>query len=301
MELWGWPVRYRGALMNYPYPIPGMQGNTAAFIAGVASRLGSYNKPLDARSLVSVDYSQLIPTVTLVGYSFKVRPGGEPQLWINSPAIDTTDTLLTFYVEGGIGGRAYEIIINTTLADTEIRTDVLTVNVQGDDCACAALMTPTYPPGYSGAVSSDGSVIVNTALRFFVSATTPIGAHVLDRWYNTTTGNIYDYVSNGLTSWWEEATIGGGGGYGANIVKMNPITPDGSTVEFTLTATDGTAVDIQTSNNLLVSVDGVWQEPTAQYAASVNVVEFAQAPTADSMIFMLWLSPPSDTPPAPGP
>lgn len=277
--------------------IPGQQADPTLFTASALGQLGAYNKPLDARTLLSVEYSSLTPSVTLVGYSFRVRPGGEPQLWLDTAAIDSTSTMLSFYVGGGIAGQAYEIVINAMLADSEIRSDVLTVNVLGDDgCGCMVLSLPQTPPG---SVSGDGSVTVNTAPRFFVSATTPIGANVLDRWYNSVTGNIYDYVSNGLTTWWEEATIGGGGGYGANIVKMNPITPDGFTVEFTLTATDGTEVDIQTSNNLLVSVDGVWQEPTLQYAASVDVVEFAQAPFADSVIFMLWLSPPPPTPPAP--
>jgi hypothetical protein len=284
--------------MNYPYPIPGAQVSPALFTADTTLQLGFYNKPLDARTLISVDYSQLVPAVTLLGYSFRVRPGGEPQLGIDISTLDTAGTSLSFFVTGGIGGQAYQLVINATTNDNETRSDVLTVNVLGDDCGCALVGPPPLP---GGAVSGDGSITVNTAPRFFVSATTPIGANVLDRWYNTTSGNIYDYVSNGLTTWWEEATIGGGGGYGANIVKMNPITPDGSTVEFTLTATDGTTVDIQTSNNLLVSVDGVWQEPTLQYAASVDVIEFAQAPTADSVIFMLWLSPPPPTPPAPGP
>jgi hypothetical protein len=41
---------------------------------------------------------------------------------------------------------------------------------------------------------------------------------------------------------------------------------------------------------LLVSVDGVWQEPTLQYSAAGNVVVFGQAPNADSAVFMLWFS-----------
>jgi hypothetical protein len=283
--------------MNYPYFIPGAQADPASFVADTTLQLGAYNKPLDARTLISVDYSQLIPAVTLENFFIRVRPGGEPQLWIDAASIDTTSTLLTFYAEGGIGGQAYEVVINTMLVDSGVRSDLLTINVLGDGCACMVLSLPPVSGG--GATSGDGSIIVNMAPRFFVSASTPIGANVLDRWYNTTTGDIYDFVSNGLTSWWEKATVGGGGGYGANIVKMNPITPDGFTVGFTLTATDGTAVNIQTSNNLLVSVDGVWQEPTVQYAASIDVIEFAQAPFADSEIFMLWASPPPDTPPAP--
>jgi hypothetical protein len=284
--------------MNYPYLIPGLQGNPASFVASATLQLGAYNKPLDARTLISIDYSQLTPAVTLVSYAFRVQPGGSPQLWLDGSGIDTTKTLLSFYADGGIAGLAYEIVISALLTGGEVRSDTLTVNVLGDDgCDCMVLRLPL--PG--GAVSGDGSITVNTAPRFFVSATTPIGANVLDRWYKSTTGDIYDFVTNGLTSWWEKATVGGGGGYGANIVKMNAITPDGFTRDFTLTATDGSTVDIQSTNALLVSVDGVWQEPVTQYAASIDTIEFAQAPFIDSDVFMLWLSPPVPTPSAPGP
>jgi hypothetical protein len=285
--------------MNYPYKIPGAQTNPNSFVADNTFILGTVDKFLDARTQISVDYSALIPAVTLVNYSFKVKPGGDPQLWIDGSALNTSP-LLTFYLNGGIAGRAYEVTINMLLDSGEIRSDVLTVQMFGDDCGCAKVFSLSdVIAGATGAVSGDGALYVNSYPRFFVSVSTPVGARVLDRWYNLTNGNIYDYVSNGITSWWEEATIGGGGGYGANVVKMNSITPDGFTVQFTLTAIDGTVVDIQSTNSLLVSVDGVWQEPVTQYAASIDVVEFVQAPFVDSVIFMLWMSPPPPTPPSP--
>jgi len=285
--------------MNYPYFIPGAQADPASFAANTTLILGTLDKPLDARTLVTVDYSGIIPADTVAGYLFRVRPGGDPQLWIDAAALDATKTILTFYVSEGLRGKAYELVVTAKLTSGGVRSDLLSVNVLGGDCDCASVI---YPLGYrTNAVSGDGSIYVNTAPCFFISATTPIGANVLDRWYNTTTGSIYDFVTNGLTSWWEEAIVGGGGGYGANVVKMNAITPDGATTTFTLTATDGSTVDIVTANTLLVSVDGVWQEPTTQYVASGNKIAFAQPPSLDSIVFMLWLSPPPDTPPAPGP
>jgi hypothetical protein len=172
--------------------------------------------------------------------------------------------ILKFSISGGIAGRAYEVTINMTGTAGNTRSDVLTVNLLGGDCGCAPV-PPYYPPGYSGATSGDGSIIINTRPRYFISLTPPVGAHVLDRWYNIATGAIADFVN------------------------------------FTLTAVDGTLVEIQTANNLFVSVDGVWQEPTTQFMASTDQVAFAQAPFSDSVVFMLWLSPPPDTPPAPGP
>jgi|HubBroStandDraft_5_1064220.scaffolds.fasta_scaffold16980_4 hypothetical protein len=281
----------------YQYLIPGMQGDPASFVANTTLTLGSLDKPLDAVTQVLVDYSAIIPAISSIeGFSFRVKPGGEPQLWITDGQTGTAPSL-AFTVSGGIAGQAYELVINTKLDTGDIRSDVLTINVMGDTCGCA-----TFAPMYRlpDVVSGDGSVVVNVAPRFFISATTPVGARVLDRWYNSITGSIYDFVTNGLASWWEESTIGGGGGYGANIVKMNPIVPDGSTTQFTLTATDGTLVDILGTNTLLVSVDGVWQEPETQYGAAVDQIVFAQAPFSDSIIFMLWLSPPPSTPPPSG-
>lgn len=80
------------------------------------------------------------------------------------------------------------------------------------------------------------------------------------------------------------------GGDGANIVKMNPITPDGTTTIFVLTASDGSTVGIAGANYLFVSVDGVWQEPGVQYTATGDQIAFAQAPTADAAVFMLWFA-----------
>jgi hypothetical protein len=283
--------------MNYyAYPIPGQQANPTAFTADTTHVLGDVDKGVDSRVMVTVDYSQLIPSVTLTGYSFRVEPGGEPQLWIDGSTLGSPATSLTFYVKGGVSGVQYTVKVVATQADMEIRTDMLYVNVLGDaDCAgsgCAGVQ-PSAPT--NGAVSNDGSIITNTAPRFFVSATPPVGANVLDRYYNTTNGNVYDYVSTGLTTEWVEAGTGGGSGGGggaSNIIQMQPIFPDGVATTFTLTVS-GLTVNIVGSTSLFVSVDGVWQQPVTQYQASGNQIIFGQAPSADSVIFMLWFAPPT--------
>ena len=278
--------------MNYPYLIPGTQADPASFAANATLILGTLDKPLDARTLVTVDYSGIIPTDTLSNYSFRVKPGGEPQLSIDNPTLDVTNTILTFYVDGGIAGRAYEVAVVAILLSGGVRADTLTVNVGGEDCGCCSLPAPVYP---TGNVSSDGSVIVNTAPRFFVSATFPVNPRVLDRWYDTTTANIYDFVSDGLNTFWELAGGsgggGGGGGAGTNIITIQPLSPDGVTSLFTMTSTSR-PVTVTTANTLFVSVDGVWQEPVVQYQATGNQLQFTQAPSADSVIFIAWFAPP---------
>src|SRR5215475_3802216 len=189
----------------YQYPIPGSTIVQNAFVANNTGVLGDLDQSVDAKTRIIVDYSQLNPAVTLTGYSFRISPGGEPQLWIEATTLGSPATTLTFMVSGGIGGRQYRLAVDALLNTSEVRTDILNVNIQGEDCGCSIVLPPAPT---NNAVSSDGSIITNTAPRFFVSATPPIGANVLDRWYNTTNGNQYDYISTGLTSEWVQA--GGG-------------------------------------------------------------------------------------------
>ena len=217
--------------MNYPYLIPGQQVNTTSFVANATLKLGAYSKSPEANTLLTVDYSQLIPAMSLTRFSFKVQPGGAPQLWIDTVKINSN--ILTFMLSGGMGGRSYELAITSHAADGEARTDVLNVNVLGDDICCD-VPQPLLASG-NGVVTSDGLVIINTAPRFFVSGVAPVGANVLDRWYNTATGDVYDYITDGLNVYWQLAGSsgddGGGGGSGsaANILNIAPIHPDGVT------------------------------------------------------------------------
>ena len=184
--------------MNYPYPIPASQGNIASFVASSTGKLGIYTKALDANTYIVIDYSQLVPEVDVLTFYFRVKPGGEPQLLVSNVLLDAGH--VTFNLSGGIGGRTYEVTVNSKLAFTnEIRSDVLTVNVPGDDCdSCQIIQAPVN----NGVTSPDGSLLVNTAPRFFVSSTPPNGANVMDQWYNPTTGNLYSNASNGSTANW---------------------------------------------------------------------------------------------------
>lgn len=281
--------------MNAPYLIPGTQINPTCFVANTTLDLGSYDKPVNAQTLLSVDYSQLVPAVTIQRYSFRISPGGEPQLEIGSSAINNTaKNLLQFYILGGVAGRAYEVIIVVKFTTTEVRSDRLTINVLEDgSCSCPPIYA-SPPYGIGQGVSSDGSIIVNTSPRYFISATPPVSANVLDRWYDTDTGEIYDRTSNGLFAQWTLSNGGGSGGSGggnkASIVGILPITPDGNTTVFTLAAVGGQPVGIAVSNTLFISIDGVWQQAGVQYNAVNNMVQFAEPPTADANIFMLWFN-----------
>ena len=281
--------------MNYPYPIPGTQTGSSrpTYVADGTRRFPALKRTVDEIVGVTLDFTQLSPTVNVLGCWVKVKPGGEPQLVVGPPVVGmTTGTptgIVTLNVQGGIAGRAYDVEINIRGDQGGVYGFHWDVNVLGDDCGCALVSPPLLT---NGVVSGDGSIIVNTAPRFFVSATFPVAPNVLDRWYDTSTGNIYDYVSDGLDTFWELAGGGGGGGGGggANIITIQPIFPDGTTTTFTLTSTSR-PVTVTVANTLFVSVDGVWQEPVSQYQASGNQIHFTQAPFADSRVFIAWFAP----------
>ena len=284
--------------MNYPYFIPGSQGQPEIFVSNISGVLGSYNKPLDTIIQLLVDYSQLPAPPTIASYSFRVSPGGEPQLKIDRITLDVVNCLLRFVIQGGIAGRTYNVTIDVIGPSGGVRSDVLTINVLGDDDGACSVVQPLSlvpPPN----VSSDGNVYVNTAPRFFASATVPTGGRPLDQWYNTTTGDIYLCVTNGITSYWTLNIPAGGSAITpistATIVKLSPITPDGVTTTFTLTAVTDAPVSVVGTQSLFVSVDGVWQEPLTQYVVDTNQITFVEPPSADSKVFMLWFASPTDS------
>ena len=190
----------------YAYKIPGNQGNPNSFFADNTHVLGTVDQAVDAKTIVSINYAGLIPAVTVTGYSFRVTPGGEPQLGIAAPFLVTPN--LAISVHGGIAGVTYTIDVIALLADGEKRVDTLTVNVQGDGCGCGSGPTLVLPPPYT---SSDGGTYANDIPRFFVSATPPVNPRVLDRWFNVVNQAVYDYISNGAASYW--------------VVKINPAAP----------------------------------------------------------------------------
>jgi hypothetical protein len=73
-------------------------------------------------------------------------------------------------------------------------------------------------------------------------------------------------------------------------LKTTPATPDGTTLTFTLAtkATGGPMVSLTKSEELLVSLDGIIQEPGYAYTAIAASLTFTTAPTVDSRLFITW-------------
>jgi hypothetical protein len=78
-----------------------------------------------------------------------------------------------------------------------------------------------------------------------------------------------------------------------NTVLLSPIVPDGVKTLFTglTVASNGHAVNVAKNEELLVSVDGVQQQPGAAYNAAGAQITFAEAPFATALIFIVWFGP----------
>src|SRR4029077_12454477 len=83
----------------------------------------------------------------------------------------------------------------------------------------------------------------------------------------------------------------------ALAVLLSPIAPDGVKTVFTGLTVAATSAPVNVAHNeeLLVSVNGVQQQPGAAYNALGAQITFAQAPEADANVFIIWFGPSSGT------
>ena len=78
----------------------------------------------------------------------------------------------------------------------------------------------------------------------------------------------------------------------AKTYLLSALVPDGVKTVFTLTVAAGSpVVNVSHNEELMVSVDGVQQSPGQAYNVTGNQITFTQAPSADSLIFIVWFGP----------
>lgn len=188
--------------MNYPIPFNQFTSQ-AYFYADNGYDLGSMVKPVDSQTLITVDYSKITPVVTVDLFAFLVDSGDSPRFVISSPALNTSKTVLTFFIAGGVVDNDYTISVVTTLIGGEVRTDNLTVTVTGDEVHGPPVVWPMTQN--LGTFETDGLQYVNTAPTYYVSSTPPQSPNIFDLWYNTATGTVQQYVTNGASSYWQDA------------------------------------------------------------------------------------------------
>jgi hypothetical protein len=192
--------------LAYPFPLPAGVTNTnvAYFYANNTNDLGVFIKQVNDLSLISVDYSQLTPAITLQSIrSFTLNAGGNPPLVVSNPSVNPTDSLLTFLISNGLAGVQYTLSIVMDIAGGT-RTDLLTINVPStpEFGVTNPTATPAFPFPSQGVVSPDGSIYYNQVIRWFLSGTPPVNPNIMDQWYDTATGNAYQYVTDGVTPRW---------------------------------------------------------------------------------------------------
>ena len=206
--------------MNYPAAVPINYSNTAYFYPDDTGVLGSFTKSVDAKTLVSLDYSSLLSSLTsklsIKSISFVLNYGSAPQLIVSGATLEPTTNIVTFLVSGGLNGLKYNIQIMATLSDgATVNTQSLEVVVStpGVTTGNCNTMVPTgggppIPDVYQQAqiLNGDQTRFGSSFMVFWVSDTAPTTANILDRWYNTTNGLIYDRATDGISVFWVSST-----------------------------------------------------------------------------------------------
>lgn len=205
--------------MNVPTSVPINYSNSAYFYPDETGVLGSFTKSPDARTQVSLDYSSMLSSMglTIVSVSFVLNYGSAPQLVVSGTDIQGQNDIVTFIVSGGINGLKYVLQINATLSDNQtVLTQNLEVVVSApgttDSCGCppqfASSPLPISPVFQQASIlNGDQTKFGSTFVVFWVSDTAPLTANILDRWYNTNDGLIYDRVTDGNSVFWISSAL----------------------------------------------------------------------------------------------
>lgn len=226
--------------MNVPLPA-GLFNNNAYFYANNTFNLGSISKPVNAVTLVSIDYSQLPGSPTNFStWWFQVDVGSQPPLTVTNPIL--TGSVFTFLLSNGVPGITYNLDINIAYGTGPItRTDTIIVEIPSDDCGCGT-GAPSFPsPGapitiptsgnIAGFLTGEGLIFLNSGVRFFVSGVAPASANILDVWYNSITQVTSMLITDGSNLIWlsfnETPQVETEGLFSEhlNVISLNTVSP----------------------------------------------------------------------------
>ena len=183
--------------------------NAAIFYPDATQDVGSFYKTIDAQTLMTFDYGAVLaPGVTITDIDgFYLNIQTNPQLIVSKGNIGGALTnQVNCIVSAGFGGITYDMYVGVTLSDTTIRYDVVHINVISP--TTNSCNPGSIPAGYQQAtlvpIGTPPVTVYGTGfLRYFVSPIPPTAPNLFDRWYNTSTTVISDYVTNGERSWWQ--------------------------------------------------------------------------------------------------
>jgi len=199
--------------------LPVNYSNDAYFYPDNTGVLGSFTKSQDAQTQVSLDYTSIIPTgLTILSASFVINYGTAPQLVISGATVQGSGEIIGFMVSGGLNGVKYTIQILAKLSDgatvlqhtLEVVVSTPGVNTPAVSAASSPA-TPVLPiPAafqQGQILNGDGTKFGSSFVVYYVSDTAPTTANILDRWYNTVDGLIYDYATDGVSVFWVSSSM----------------------------------------------------------------------------------------------
>ena len=216
--------------MNY---MASSYGNATYFYPDNSGLAGSFTKSVDAQTLVTLDYSSALAagkTITKVSFILDVQTN--PQLIISAMQIVGAQNIIEFIVSGGYSGVQHQLSVVATVSDTTVRTDIVNISIAGDSgdcdpCGKSTMLMP-IPPGYQQASLSQNGVYASSFIRYFVGAAPPLGANVMDQWWDTNSNSLLEYITDGVHSYWYNPAA--------------PITPSGPSSSLYYSAVQGQKV-----------------------------------------------------------
>ena len=91
-------------------------------------RLGRFTKTPVERKRYAIDYSQWLDTgETVSSFVFTTTPS---DLVVNAGSLDTTSTILTYFVSGGTDGQQYALDVRITTSGGQIKEDTILYTIR---------------------------------------------------------------------------------------------------------------------------------------------------------------------------
>lgn len=94
-------------------------------------RLGSFTKTPAERKRYAIDYSEWLDTGELLSsLTFQVTPATTTPFLVDAFSIDTTRTIVVFYVAGGDSLKQYTVDVKAATTGGQIKEDVILFSVR---------------------------------------------------------------------------------------------------------------------------------------------------------------------------
>ena len=91
-------------------------------------KLGRFNKTPVERKRYAIDYSQWLDTgETVSSFTLAASPTG---MTVDGSSLDTTNTILTYFMSGGTDGQQYTLDVRITTSGGQIKEDTVLYTIR---------------------------------------------------------------------------------------------------------------------------------------------------------------------------